>query len=59
MTRARCHFCGAMVRVTARGVLVQHRYVLRVSKGAIHAVGAARVKRACPGGGRPPREVER
>jgi hypothetical protein len=54
--RARCRFCGALVRVTHAGNLASHRYVLTVSRGAIRAVGAARVKRPCPGGGKPPRQ---
>ncbi len=57
--RAKCSACGAMVRLTAAGNLAQHAYTLTVSRKAIHSLGKGRVRQPCPGGGRPPREVER
>jgi hypothetical protein len=54
--RARCPCCSAVVRVTAAGRLVEHRYSIVVSRGMVRQVGRGRVRRPCPGGGR---EVER
>jgi hypothetical protein len=59
MTHGLCAACGALRQLTSEGVLVLHHYQIGVSKRAVKAAGGGRVKRRCPGSGRPPRRVEK
>jgi hypothetical protein len=50
-----CDACARLKRLTGEGLVPVHYLALPVSQRAIHAAGAARVRRRCPGSGRPPR----
>jgi hypothetical protein len=52
-----CDRCARVKRLTRDGLIVGHVYSLPVSRHAVPTVGAARVKRKCPGSGRLPRKV--
>jgi hypothetical protein len=54
-----CNACARLQRLTTDNLIPVHYLALPVSQRAIHSVGAARVRRRCPGSGRPPRRVER
>jgi hypothetical protein len=53
-----CDACARLRRLTAEGLVPVHYLALPVSVRAIHAAGAARVRRRCPGSLKAPRRVE-
>jgi hypothetical protein len=55
MTTGTCDGCGRLKRLDAHGLVVAHMLSIDVSRRAVRAVGAGRVRRRCPGSGRPPR----
>jgi hypothetical protein len=55
---ALCDACARLKKLTAHGKVPIHYLALPVSNRAIHTVGARRVRRRCPGSGRPPRKRE-
>lgn len=54
-----CAYCARQWRLDTRGCLVTHMLRIDVSRRAVRTVGAGRVRRRCPGSGRPPREAIR
>lgn len=54
-----CQHCGRQKRLDERGLVVVHYLAINVSRRAVTAVGAGRVRRRCSGSGRPPREASR
>ena len=54
-----CTHCAKTKRLDAAGLVVRHLLTIDVSRRAISAVGAGRVRRVCGGSGRPPREATR
>jgi glutaredoxin len=57
MTSGHCDYCAATKRLDQHGRIVTHYLIIPVSAKAIRAVGAGRVRRRCPGSGKPPRRV--
>jgi hypothetical protein len=55
MPHALCEICARTRRLDERGRVVTHYLALDVSAKAVRTVGAGRVRRRCPGSGRPPR----
>lgn len=55
MTAGTCDGCGRVRRLTVDGLVPVHYLTLPVSNRAVRTVGAGRVRRRCPGSGRPPR----
>jgi hypothetical protein len=53
-----CQSCGRLKRLDEAGTVAFHHLTIPVSAKAIHAAGGRRVRRRCPGSGRPPRRVE-
>jgi hypothetical protein len=53
-----CSYCARQWRLDAHGALVVHYLHLPVSRRAVRTVGAGRVRRLCPGSGKPPRRAE-
>jgi hypothetical protein len=53
-----CTHCAKTKRLDTAGRLPVHYLALPVSRRAVPAVGAGRVRRRCPGSGKPPRRVE-
>jgi hypothetical protein len=51
--------CGRHKRLDERGLVVVHMLAIDVSRRAVTAVGAGRVRRRCSGSGRLPRETDR
>lgn len=58
MTLGVCGGCGKPKKLDQAGNVVGHYYAITVSRSAIHSVGAGRVRRRCPGSGKPPRRRE-
>jgi hypothetical protein len=52
-----CDTCARLRRLTAEGLVPVHYLSLPVSNRAIRTVGAARVRRRCPGSGKAARRV--
>jgi hypothetical protein len=50
-----CDACARLKRLTTDQLVPVHYLALPVSQRAIHAAGAARVRRRCPGSGKAPR----
>jgi hypothetical protein len=50
-----CDSCARLTRLSSDGKIPVHYLALPVSNRAIRTVGAGRVRRRCPGSGRPPR----
>jgi hypothetical protein len=59
VTHGVCPNCGALRRLEEDGALSFHHVAISVSRRAVKAVGAGRVRRRCPGSGKAPRRVER
>jgi hypothetical protein len=55
----RCDACARTKRLDPHGRIVVHYLTIPVSAKAARAVGTGRVRRRCPGSGRPPREATR
>jgi hypothetical protein len=55
MTTGTCDGCGRLKRLDSAGLVVAHMLAIDVRRRAVRTVGAARVRRRCPGSGRPPR----
>jgi hypothetical protein len=53
-----CDGCGGQKRLNADGRIPIHMIGIPVSARAIHSVGSRRVRRRCPGSGKPPRRRE-
>lgn len=53
-----CAHCARLKRLDVGGLVVVHMLAIDVSRRAIRTVGAARVRRRCPGSRKPPRRVE-
>jgi hypothetical protein len=54
-TLGTCDGCGRLKRLTSAGLVVGHFFAIAVSRSAVRTVGAGRVRRRCPGSGKPPR----
>jgi hypothetical protein len=54
-----CDGCGKLKKLDQAGNVIGHYYAITVSRSAVRTVGAGRVRRRCPGSGRPPRRVDR
>jgi hypothetical protein len=54
-----CGYCARRKRLDAAGRLPVHYLTIPVTRRAVPAVGAGRVRRVCAGSGRPPRETTR
>ena len=54
-----CGYCARRKRLDAAGRLPVHYLAIPVSRRAVPAVGAGRVRRRCAGSGRLPREATR
>jgi hypothetical protein len=54
-THGLCSRCGGLKALDADGRVVFHHVSIDVTRKAVKAVGAGRVKRRCPGSGRAPR----
>jgi hypothetical protein len=54
---ATCDHCGLVKRLTSTGTLTLH--FLKFPERVRNLQRTRRVRRACPGSGRPPRRVER
>jgi hypothetical protein len=50
-----CDGCGKLKKLDQAGHVIGHYYAITVSRSAVRTVGAGRVRRRCPGSGRPPR----
>jgi hypothetical protein len=59
MTLGTCDGCAGLKRLRDDGTVPVHYLAIPVSRRAIPAVGAGRVRRRCPGSGWPPREATR
>jgi hypothetical protein len=53
-----CDGCGKRKSLDAEGRVRTHFFPIDVSRSAVRTVGAGRVRRRCPGSGKPPRRVE-
>jgi hypothetical protein len=53
-----CDGCAGTKRLTGAGLIPTHYIGIPVSARAIRSVGAARVRRRCPGSLKAPRRVE-
>jgi hypothetical protein len=54
-----CGYCARRKRLDGAGLVVRHMLTIDVSRRAVPAVGAGRVRRRCSGSGWPPREATR
>jgi AAA domain len=52
---ALCDHCATAKKLTTAGTIIRHYLTINVSRRAVRTVGRGRVKRLCPGSGRPPR----
>jgi hypothetical protein len=59
MTTGTCQHCGRQWKLDGRGNLIAHMLRIDVSRRAVRTVGAGRVRRRCPGSGKPPRRTGR
>jgi hypothetical protein len=50
-----CDGCGRLKTLTDTGHVRAHYFRIDVSRSAVRTVGAGRVRRRCPGSGKPPR----
>ena len=57
MNLGTCDGCAGRKRLRDDGTVPIHYVGIPVSAKAIHSVGAARVRRRCPGSGKAPRRV--
>jgi hypothetical protein len=54
-----CNGCGKLKKLDQASHIVGHYYAITVSRSAVRSVGAGKVRRTCPGSGKPPGRVER
>jgi hypothetical protein len=59
MTTGICAHCARLKRLNGDGLVLLHMLSIDVSRRAVRTVGAACVRRRCPGSSKPPRRVER
>jgi hypothetical protein len=59
MNAGTCDGCGRLKRLDQAGRIVTHLFAIDVSRRVVPTVGKGRVRRRCPGSGRPPRRGER
>lgn len=52
-----CDGCAGLKRLRDDGAVPIHMIGIPISAKAIHSVGARRVRRRCPGSGKPPRRA--
>jgi hypothetical protein len=57
MTTGTCAYCARLKRLTVDGLVPVHYLTIDISRRAVRTVGAARVRRRCPGSARPPRKA--
>jgi hypothetical protein len=50
-----CDACAKVKKLDAAGHVRGHYFAITVSRSAIRTVGQGRVRRRCPGSGKPPR----
>jgi hypothetical protein len=53
-----CNGCTGLKRLRDDGTVPTHYLGIPVSRRAVRTVGAGRVRRLCPGSGKPPRRAE-
>jgi hypothetical protein len=54
-TLGTCDGCAKLKRLDTAGHVRAHYFAITVSRSAVRTVGAGRVRRRCPGSGKPPR----
>jgi hypothetical protein len=59
VTHGRCDYCARTKSLDQHGRVVVHYLAIPVSRRAVPAVGAGRVRRRCPGSGKQPRGANR
>jgi hypothetical protein len=52
-----CDGCAGLKELRGDGTIAVHYITIPVSRRAVRSVGAGRVRRRCPGSGKPPRRV--
>lgn len=58
MKHGTCDGCAGLKRLRDDGTVPTHYLAIPVSRRAVRTVGAGRVRRRCPGSGKPPRRVQ-
>jgi hypothetical protein len=53
-----CDGCAGLKRLRDDGTVPVHYLSIPVSRRAVRTIGAGRVRRRCPGSGKPPRRAE-
>jgi hypothetical protein len=53
-----CEGCAGLKRLRDDSTVPVHYLAIPVSRRAVRTVGAGRVRRQCPGSGKPPRRAE-
>ncbi len=50
-----CTYCARLKRLNGEGLVPLHMLAIDVSRRAVRTIGTGRVRRRCPGSGKPPR----
>jgi hypothetical protein len=50
-----CDACAKVKKLDTAGRIRGHYFAINVSRSAVRTVGQGRVRRRCPGSGKPPR----